>query len=249
MVLTQRDLEDTLATKLAEQTLTIKVQIEESVSAIRKEIIAILNEENQKLRERLTVLESRNDNLESKIESLETKLETNFQYQRDSNVTLSGIPQEVTHDQIEGIVVNLFNKVCLHAISHRDIIACHRLSTKNDTVVVKFINRKDATALLNSKLAIKEVDKAFIAPNCKMLYVNEHLTPYMSQLAYKCRCLKRENKIYQTKVEKGIVKVLTNKDGSFRWFSIRNDNDINFINEANGLNPNNIVHGNPVELI
>ena len=99
-------------------------------------------------------------------------------------------------------------------------------------MIVKFVNKKDAIALINSKLTIKNLDKSFISPNCINLYVNEHLTPFMASLAYKCRCLKREKKIYQTKVDKGLVKVLTNKDGIFKWYNINNDNDILEFNQV-----------------
>ena len=83
-------------------------------------------------------------------------------------------------------------------------------------------------------MALKELDKSLISPNCNNIYVNEQLTPYMSGLAYKCRCLKRENKIYQTKVESGVIKVLTNKNGSFRWFNIASEYDINQFELSNG---------------
>ena len=84
--------------------------------------------------------------------------------------------------------------------------------------------------MLQSKIGLKEMDKSLISPNCNNIYVNEHLTPYASGLAYKCRCLKRENKIYQTKVESGVVKVLTNKNGSFRWFNVTSEQDIDQFN-------------------
>lgn len=233
MVLTQRDLDDTLAKSLADQTTTIKALLDDSISAIRSEIIDTLNHENKKLHDKISLLESRNDALETRIDILESKMESNLQYQRNSCIIISGIPNEIEHKNLEGTVLNIFNKVCLHCINNRDIIACHRLSIKNDSVIVKFVNKKDAVAILNSKLAIKEFDTTTIAPSCKKLYVNEHLTPYMGQLAYKCRVLKRENKIYQTKVENGVVKVLTNRDGSFRWFNITKNSDIDSFSEDN----------------
>ena len=43
-------------------------------------------------------------------------------------------------------------------------------------------------------------------------YLEDHLTPYISNLAYQCRCLKRNHKIVQTKVIKGVVKILMSTD-------------------------------------
>lgn len=227
MVLSQADLD--------EQTRVIKMHLDESISAIRKEVIAMLNIENEKLRDKINSLESRNELLETRVDVLESKMETNLQYQRNASVVIAGIPKDIDHNKLEGTVVTIFNSVCFHSITHREIIACHRLSAKTDTVLVQFGNKKDASALLNSKLSIKELDKSLIAPGCTNLYINEHLTPFMSELAYHCRCLKREKKIYQTKVENGIVKVLTNIEGSFRWFNITNNNDINKLKEQNNV--------------
>ena len=73
----------------------------------------------------------------------------------------------------------------------------------------------------------------------------------MGELAYHCRCLKRAGKTYQSKVENGLVKVLTNKGGIFRWFIINNINDLNQFNEEstqaevnNGKNDVIINNGN-----
>ena len=232
MVITQKDIEDSIAKALESQTLTLKDHISESISVIRNEIITKLTDENLKLKERINILEIRNNELEIKLDTLEIKLESNLQYQRNASVIICGIPREVEHGKLEGTVLNIFNKVCLHHINNRDIVACHRLSATSDSIIVKFVNKKDAVALLGRKIAIKELDTSLIAPNCNNLYVNEQLTPYMGQLAYKCRCLKRANKIYQTKVENGIEKVLTNKNGSFRWYNVTSEVDINQFDEV-----------------
>ena len=240
MVLTAIDLDEALTKALSAQTVSLKTHIDESISAVRNEIINTLHTENKKLKDEITILESKNNKLEDRITTLEDKLESNLQYQRNQSVIISGIPIEVPHDNLESIVLNIFNNVCFHSISHRDIIACHRLSSKTDSIVVKFLNKKDAIALLQSKLALKQLDKTSIAPNCINIYVNEHLTPYMGELAFKCRCLKRENKIYQTKVENGIVKILTNKDGSFRWYHITSVNDLQQFDQVTEAIPEDV---------
>ena len=58
------------------------------------------------------------------------------------------------------------------------------------------------------------------------VFVSEHLTPFTSMLAYRCRCLKRRNKILKTKVEKGVVKILTTFDDSVQWCKITHLDDI-----------------------
>ena len=233
MVLTQKDIDEALSKALVAQTQSIKELLDQGISAIRQEIIATLQDENKKLHSRIVKLENHTEHLEGRIDSLESKLESNLQYQRNSSVIVNGIPREIEHHKLEGILIDIFNKVCFHSINTRDIIACHRLSVKTDSIILKFVNKKDALALLGSKLSIKEIDTSLISENCKNIYVNEHLTPFMGELAYHCRCLKRAGKIYQSKVENGLVKVLTNKGGSFRWFIINNTNDLDQFNEEN----------------
>ena len=177
MVLTKLDLDAALEAALSSQTVSLKIHIDQSVSAVRNEIINIIQDENKKLKDQITNLEFKNNMLEDKVIALEGKLESNLQYQRNSSVIINGIPNEVPHNNLEGIVINIFNTVCFHTITDRDIIACHRLSTINDSIVVKFVNKKDATALLQSKVSLKEFVKSQIAPNCMNIFVNEQLTP------------------------------------------------------------------------
>ena len=131
---------------------------------------------------------------------------------------VSGIPANIEHEQLEGIFITLFNSVCPHNINSRDIIACHRISLKSASVLVKFVNKKDATSLLNSRKTIDGLNNDSIDLGyCTKFYVEEHLTPYVS-LSYKCRCLKRRNLIIKTKNQKGTVKILKNFDGgTIKW--------------------------------
>ena len=143
-------------------------------------------------------------------------------------MVIAGIPIVVDHSDLEGNVIKLFNAVCYHTINPRDIIACHRISQKSPRVLVKFINKKDAISLLDAKVVINNLNNEDIGLGfCEKLFVEEHLTPYIGNLAYLCRCLKRENKIIQTKVAKGIVKILKpGENGTLKWFDILHIDDI-----------------------
>lgn len=216
MVLSNKDLEEALQ----RQTVTLQKQLDDGITAIKEEVTKALMVDNAKLRKRV-------DGLEHRITQLENQLENNLQYQREANVLISGIPSEVLHKDLEFIVLSIFNTVCFHSIIARDIVACHRISTKSSTVVVKFLNKKDAIALIDSKMAVSTlVNKNIQGLSHDKIYVSEHLTPYMSGLAYRCRCLKRENKILSTKTQKGVVKILCNINGSLIWNNINSIDDL-----------------------
>ena len=54
---------------------------------------------------------------------------------------VSGIPRDVSNENLESKVLEVFSKVGYEVLS-RNIEACHRL-TNNDRVIVKFLRRKD----------------------------------------------------------------------------------------------------------
>ena len=211
-----------LTEALAAQSIEIQQKLDESVSAIRAEIIDKLTEENKKLYEKI-------EQQDRKIIDLEKRFEQNLQYQRYSSVLVSGIPMDVQHQNLEGIIIKLFNTVCYHIITNRDIVAVHRVSKTSAKVLVKFVNKRDATCLLESKNALAELDVESIGlGNCEKIFVDEHLTPYISKLAYLCRCLKRTGKIVKTNVSKGYVQILKYEDGRLNWYDILHTVDINY---------------------
>ena len=232
MVLSKKDLDECFESQnkiiqknldegLEKQKTAIEKQIKDSINEIRNEVLKKLTEENSKLHTKINVLEE-------KIVDLEKRFEQNQQYQRNQSVVIAGIPENINHIALEGIVVNLFNKVCLHNISDRDIVACHRISTKSLFVLVKFLNKKDASALVNSRLAIGSLHNNEIGlSDSDKLYVDFQLTPYMGKLAYICRCLKRNGEIMNTKVERGSVKILFQElGGTMKWHLISHSVDI-----------------------
>ena len=81
--------------------------------------------------------------------------------------------------------------------------------------------------MVESKAALADLNMKEVGfdPSVK-LYVELQLTPFMSTMAYKCRCLKRQNLILGTKVQKGVVKILTSHNSLHKWYIITNENDI-----------------------
>ena len=212
-MVTKKDLDEAFETKKKD----MQAMIDASVVTIKEDIIRTLREENSKLCERVVILEN-------KLITMEKTVQNNLQYQRECNVVINGIPESEDHSNLEGIAVKLFNSVCFHTITGRDIVAVHRVSKKSLLVLVKFVNKKDATALVNSKNSINALNNEDIGlGHCGKFYVSHQLTPYMGELAYRCRCLKRQNLVASTKIERGVVKILVNVSN---WHSINHITDI-----------------------
>ena len=63
---------------------------------------------------------------------LDDKLNKMDQYIRKDNITLSGIPEHVDQEAIEGKVIEILEKIDTN-VEPSDIIACHRLvKNKNE---------------------------------------------------------------------------------------------------------------------
>ena len=72
---------------------------------------------------------------------METQCWVNAQYSRRECLEVSGIPCDVSKENLESKVLEVFSKVGREILSH-DIEACHCL-TNNDRVILKFLQRKD----------------------------------------------------------------------------------------------------------
>ena len=145
-----------------------------------------------------------------------------------NHLIISGIPEVIGHDQLEEKCIVVLNSIKDNKINERDIAACHRLGKKNDTII-RFLNRKDAEDCLDNRKKLQNFNREAcgLGPDVK-LFVNQNLSPYMAQLAYYCRVLKREGLIERVTTFKGVVKVsrLISPNGTQRTHVIAHKQDI-----------------------
>ena len=108
---------------------------------------------NERLNSELTIVKNVDNVLKNRIVNLEKELSKNEQYGRRNNVEISGIPNQISDQDLKENIV----KICKDSdinISLMDIEGCHRLplgrNTTNTTkrVIVKIVNRKHSEAML-----------------------------------------------------------------------------------------------------
>ena len=123
---------------------------------------------------------------------------------------ITGIPKSVEHDNLEDQCIKILNGINEQKINNkRDLEACHQISVMNNGVVMKFDNWKDANECLKNRFNLKDMNKESVGlPMHTKLFIDEQLSPYISKLAYMCRCLKRSNLISKHKLQNGIIKIL-----------------------------------------
>ena len=84
-------------------------------------------------------------------------------------------------------VVNIFEKLGCN-ISTEHIEACHRISKKNTTVIVKFSQRKDCQQVQDVKKDLLKIEvEGTDLPGQNKLLINKSLCPYCKVIWAKCK--------------------------------------------------------------
>ena len=109
-------------------------------------VIKYFQDENARLKEKCEKLENRVAILESNHNDL-------VQYGRRNNVVFSGIPENVTDNNLENIVMSVLSDIDVQ-VEPRDIEACHQINkptSKTQKTIVRFVNRKNCEKVLANK--------------------------------------------------------------------------------------------------
>ena len=165
-----------------------KKMLDEGISALKDSIIEGLKASNDELKRKVKQLEEKADRLEKGDDNKNIKMEKDFQaalqYDRLNSIVVSGIPQNISDELLENKAINILYTVNTTKINHRDIEACHRLGREKETLI-KFVNRKDAEQSIENRTKLanfNRVEPGF-DPNVP-IYINQHLTSFISKLAF-----------------------------------------------------------------
>ena len=135
-----------------------------------------LNESFSKLQAEVSVKNQVNTLLSSRLVSIECQCWLNAQYSRWECLEAVGILSEVEADALEEKMVAIFEKLECNIPTER-IEACHRISKKNPTVIVKFSRRKECQQDVKrdlQKMKMEDID----LPGQNKLFINKSLCAY-----------------------------------------------------------------------
>ena len=132
-------------------TLSLQNKVEQytNVNNDALEEIRKFNENFVKLESEINIVKKVNTVLNKRVTDMERQCCANAQYSKRNCLEVAGIPCDVSNENLESEVLEVFSKVGCEIIS-RDIEACHRL-TNNDRIIVKFLRRKDCGQVLYFK--------------------------------------------------------------------------------------------------
>ena len=160
---------------------------------------------------------------------LERRTETALQHGRLEQVIISGIPPVVEHKDLEEVSLKILNDIKDHKVGPREVAACHRIGKKNDTIL-RFVNRKDADDCFENRSKLRDLKREThgLEPGTN-IYVRENLSPYMSQLAFFCRVLKRKLLVEKVTTFKGVIKIFRTVRGRSQKDVIAHKSDLEAI--------------------
>ena len=153
-------------------------------------------------------------NSEERFVNLEREAHRTAEYVNYDSIEFSKIPLAIPDDELTDVILKIMNSLRteskLKPIQPVHLQACHRRQGDftRENVLVKMVLRSDAHFFvshgkdLRDKL-LTDIDARLTKP----IYINEHLTPYYSQLRYRCKLLWQAKMIHGYLVSGHKVKV------------------------------------------
>ena len=135
--------------------LSLQSKLDEANNRVVEEVRK-LSDALLKLQSELAVSQQVNSLLSNRLTNMERQCWANAQYSRRECLDVVGIPSEVGADVLEEKVLNIFGKLGCDIPSKR-IEACHRISKKSSTVIVKFTKRKNCQQVWSVKKDLQKI--------------------------------------------------------------------------------------------
>ena len=144
-----------------------------------------------KMQDEIQVNKAVNLALKKSVHLLQAKVTQIDQYGRRDSLEISGVPKDATN--LEEKAIQLLKIIGVN-VSPTDIVACHPLK-REGTVILKFVNRKNAERALSNRNKLRNKDTTCVwGTNC-VNYINANLSPENLKLRWYAKNLKLANHI------------------------------------------------------
>ena len=189
-----------------------KESISKNLSELSAEIHS-LTAHVKRLESDVAIVSNVNDQLKKQLVATERQCWANAQYSRRECIEISGIPSSVPDKELEGKVIEVFDKLGCNVNEH-SIEACHRIKKGSDKTIVKFNKRKDCQQIMSVKKDLRDMDFTSLeVPEGTNLFFNESLCSNYRWLWSICKQLKNKHFIYSFYTVNGNVKVKKEEGG------------------------------------
>ena len=135
------------------------------------------------------------------------------QYGRRESVEISGIPV-VENQNLEDEVIKVYNEAKVNVFGRQlkkeDISACHRIGKKQETTIVRFVNRKFAFAGLVNGKNLKDSE---LYNNS--IYINNSFCKEFGKYGFFIRRLKQKKDIFGYRIRNGVYQIKVTQNDEF----------------------------------
>ena len=159
-----------------------------------------LKEENKKLKKKIKRMENELDDCDEKIIDVERRVNDLDQYGRRENFEISGLPDTIPNEELEGKVLELVNAITERGndkLTSKDIHACHRLKKekgdKEHKVIVRMVNRHDTSDIKTNRKKLKTKGKDLGYE--QGIFINDNLSKESKNILKKAKTLKSDEMI------------------------------------------------------
>ena len=165
-------------------------EINDSVTILKENVIQHLLDENKRLNEKIKNIENDIKILSEKVVEIERSVAKTDQYDRRNNVEFHGIPNDVEDNKLKEKSIDICKAIDVEIDSDK-IEACHRFGRGDPKkVIIRLVNRKDCDKIKSCKRKLRDIDFSKLGLGDNTIYIQDNLSPYFSELAWKCRKVK-----------------------------------------------------------
>jgi predicted nucleic acid-binding Zn-ribbon protein len=150
------------------------------------------------------------DQLVRKMVDLEKEVQKTNQYGRRPNLVIDGIPDRVPQHHLEGICLDLIQKLGINNVTCLEVEGCHRLrkreGDRSSPTIIRFTNRKISELCKRNKWKLKK-----LRYNNWFLSFREDLNEANNEIYTKCEELKSKGLLTKVYTHNGFTKVVKNE--------------------------------------
>ena len=192
--------------------ISIILSLQNKLETVNDKRVEEFKQIKDKIEADLSVTKQVNDLLVTRVTNLERQCWANAQYSRRECLEIAGIPSNVSHQNLENKVIEVFSKVGCN-ITNENIEACHLINQNSDRTIVKLSRRKNCLQMLSVKKDLQKLDMEELdLPAGTKIFINQSLCSYYKVLWSKSERLRDLNEIHSFYISNNGIKIRIHKN-------------------------------------
>ena len=186
------------------------IKVEDEIHGLQIDVGESLHRSSQNHIRAENIYVEHSDEIEQivkKMVHIETEIHKTNQYNRRPNLIIDGIPDRVPQEELEGICLDLIQKLGIRDVTCFEVEGCHRLRKREGDrfapTIIRFTNRKIPELCKRFRWKLKKVRY-----NNWFLSFREDLNEANMAIYEQCERLREDNRIERVYTHNGFTKVV-----------------------------------------